>query len=386
MDRGRGLDGLYLTSLSSLSRAELYPTPLPLPYLSYPDTSPASTPDTQTLTSSSPASLDFQTGSAFLSHLLSPSNATPLSSLTRLDLSNRYLKDAGCATLCAALVHCPHLTVLDLRSNDLHPPSCLALASLLTGPSLPHPHPHYSAPPPPLPSLHTLLLEWNSLGAHPSHLTPTSSLTCLLSALTPHPTLTHLDLRNNAITSPLGHALSHTLSANRSLLLLDLRWNALGREDAEAITGGLTYNPVVEEVRLTGNRIPGGALDLIEGLCRKNREGKAALQGEQGAWHRGEEERRLRVKGWKEMQEELWEASSTIVRLQMEGREKDVRIEGLEERVRGAEERRMREVREVEEMQREMARRGEAEEAAKAKLRAKEGRHRSDGGGDQTTA
>ena len=257
--------------------------------------------DSTTSSSSSPpplpSSLDpYCTGATYVSYLLSPSSPTPLSSLTHLDLSNRYIKDSGCALLCEGLAQHPHIASLDLRSNDLHSASASHLCSLLSLPAA-------------ATSLHTLILEWNSLGSFSTPLSASSSSSCpssspsLFSSLHLNTTLTALDLRNNRLTPADGLALARLLCGNRALLTVDVRWNHIASpSSSSALRSALTFNSELQQLSLAGNGMDRASLESIEEMCKKNREGRASRRpaGQQEA------DSRQRQSGWAELQEELW--------------------------------------------------------------------------------
>ena len=261
-------------------------------------------------------------GLAYIRSLLSTS-PSPFATLTVLDISNRYIKDDGCALLCSVLPRCPSITTLNLSSNDLHSASATHLAALLSHPSC---------------TLTTLQLDWNSL----------SQPAPLLASLHTNSSLTQLDLRNNRITWEGGAALARCLSGNRTLRLVDIRWNAIGAVGGESLATALVYNNTITNLLLDGNNITAESRAQCDEALRKNRAlaQSADRDSERLGW--AANDRKRREVGFREMQDELWKATDELVRLQAEVRDRDARLLVLQERQDEREVRREREVRDME--------------------------------------
>ena len=116
------------------------------------------------------------------------------------------------------------LVSLDLRGNDLRGRSVSILASVVRKCSL----------------LHSLHLEWNSLGQCDLEFGE------LCNAVASNRTLERLDLRNNQLSNGHGVQLALLLAQNPPLKILDLRWNRIGSTAGREIIDALKHNSTIE--------------------------------------------------------------------------------------------------------------------------------------------
>ena len=115
------------------------------------------------------------------------------------------------------------LISLELRGNDLRGSSLSVLASLVRRCTL----------------LHSLSLEWNSLGHSELEFSE------LCNAVGNNRNMTKFDLRNNQLTNGHGIIIANLIGSNPALKEIDIRWNRIGstagREILDALKSVITH-------------------------------------------------------------------------------------------------------------------------------------------------
>ena len=109
-------------------------------------------------------------------------------------------------------------------------------------------------------------MEWNKLGGQ-----DLAGLEGLYELMMNNRTVTHLDLRNNRITSAGSGILANIIRNNNVLCSMDLRWNELGNSGARALVAALQDNYTIISLDLSGNSVNEDILNEIEAICRANR-------------------------------------------------------------------------------------------------------------------
>eukprot|EP00756_Hemistasia_phaeocysticola_P023898 Hpha_TRINITY_DN15917_c5_g12::TRINITY_DN15917_c5_g12_i1::g.74911::m.74911 len=167
------------------------------------------------------------------------SRLLPRFNITKLDLQQNLVRDAGCEALSTLLRESGTITYLDLSANDIGPQGAAALAEAL----------------PSAKRLQTLLL-----GSDPDQLQANRidslSGALLTDAVRKGRTLTALDLRRNPLGEEGQAAFRHlvdVLEKGSALQILRLQGTGLDTEVATEMARALASNSVIAELGLGGN-------------------------------------------------------------------------------------------------------------------------------------
>ena len=136
--------------------------------------------------------------------------------VTHLNLSDCMLSSVAASKLLTSL---SGLISLELRGNDLRGDAINTLAALVRRCSL----------------LHTLNLEWNSLGQTDVEFNE------LCNAISNNRNMINLDFRNNQLTNAHGVTIANLIATNPTIKCLDLRWNRIGSTAGREIVDALKY-------------------------------------------------------------------------------------------------------------------------------------------------
>ncbi|KAK3702858.1 hypothetical protein QZH41_014130 [Actinostola sp. cb2023] len=113
-------------------------------------------------------------------------------------------------------------------------------------------------------SVHSLRLEWNSLGLWDS------GIGAIAEGIAVNQVLAIVDLRNNQITHEGAALLAAALKRNQTLKGLDLRWNNIGILGGREILSAFKYNKSLTCMELTGNNIPQDILKAVSLAAKQN--------------------------------------------------------------------------------------------------------------------
>lgn len=166
-----------------------------------------------------------------------------------LSLTDRFIGEAGAAKLAKYLTEHTHFVSIELRGNNLNPPSFAKICEGLkenTG-------------------LKTLHLEWNAIGAGGSD----EGLQALLSVMQNAKGITMIDLRNNSISAAAAGTLVEIIRRAEQLQTLDLRWNDITDSGGERILEAIKGIDRKLFIDLSGNRIREDLILQINSLNAK---------------------------------------------------------------------------------------------------------------------
>lgn len=209
---------------------------------------------------------------AVASHALAMVRAEEAAS-RRAGLADGLIGDEGARVLARSLADLQgrgsvRVTHLDLRGNDIADGHAVAAAIRNA------------------PALRSVVLEWNRLGGSSGEPRAAEGFADLAAALADSGSVTHLDLRNNRLTGADGQMLAGTLRRNRSLRMVDLRWNDMGPEACGALGQAMEYNASVTRLLVAGNRARPEDETAIDKCCRRNAAGLPAVPDSLAAFAR----------------------------------------------------------------------------------------------------
>lgn len=105
------------------------------------------------------------------------------------------------------------------------------------------------------PNLITIQAEWNNIGSSPT------GLMALIYIVQNLRFIELIDLKNNKISHQSADLICEIIKANnRSLKVLDLRWNDLGEVGAQKIYPAIAFNSTLKYIGLEDNRISSNTL------------------------------------------------------------------------------------------------------------------------------
>jgi len=165
--------------------------------------------------------------------------------VTHLNLSDCMLSSVAASKLLTSL---SGLISLELRGNDLRGDAINTLAALVRRCSL----------------LHTLNLEWNSLGQTDVEFNE------LCNAISNNRNMINCDFRNNQLTNAHGVTIANLIATNPTIKCLDLRWNRIGSTAGREIVDALKHNNTIENVLLDGNGLTHDLIEAIRLICDRN--------------------------------------------------------------------------------------------------------------------
>jgi len=165
--------------------------------------------------------------------------------VTHLNLSDCMLSSVAASKLLTSL---SGLISLELRGNDLRGDAINTLAALVRRCSL----------------LHTLNLEWNSLGQTDVEFNE------LCNSISNNRNMINLDIRNNQLTNAHGVTIANLIATNPTIKCLDLRWNRIGTSAGREIVDALKHNNTIENVLLDGNGLTHDLIEAIRLICDRN--------------------------------------------------------------------------------------------------------------------
>jgi hypothetical protein len=172
----------------------------------------------------------------------------PPASQTSWNLSDQFLGDDGCVSVCEALRNNRSINEVNLKGNNIHATGAAAISNLLKT----------------NPIIEGISLEWNRLGVLDE------GIQILAGSIEQSASLARIDLRNNSI-GPSGAAILATALANNvSLKEIDLRWNSIGSQGGRALAEAMAKNTTILKMELAGNRISDDSREYIDAALKRN--------------------------------------------------------------------------------------------------------------------
>lgn len=175
------------------------------------------------------------------------------SSIKHVDLSDCMLLPKGLNTILNALCDGSSVTNLNLKGNSISGPIAQQLGQVFL---CNH-------------TLKCLHLEWNSLGSN------VESFSLLCDGLSKNHNIEEIDLKYNQISPNCADALLKMLKYNKSLKSLDLAWNTLGLDGGHTILNGMHENKTIISLNLRGNCLPDDLMESIEQCTFENKRRQA---------------------------------------------------------------------------------------------------------------
>lgn len=171
------------------------------------------------------------------SYNLTPEDCHALASSLTQDLffkeisfADCLLSEESCKLILLGLMQNKCLTSLNLKGNNIRSGGAEVLGQFLKRNT----------------SVHSLQLEWNSLGLWDS------GIAAIAEGIALNQVLFILDLRNNQITHEGAALLAAALKRNRTLKGIDLRWNNIGILGGRELLSAFKYNKTLTCIELTG--------------------------------------------------------------------------------------------------------------------------------------
>lgn len=171
------------------------------------------------------------------SYNLTPEDCHALASSLTQDLffkeitfADCLLSEESCKLILLGLMQNKSLTSLNLKGNNIRSGGAEVLGQFLKRNT----------------SVHSLQLEWNSLGLWDS------GIAAIAEGIALNQVLLILDLRNNQITHEGAALLAAALKRNRTLKGIDLRWNNIGILGGRELLSAFKYNKTLTCIELTG--------------------------------------------------------------------------------------------------------------------------------------
>lgn len=173
---------------------------------------------------------------------------TSSSTIRSVDLSDCMLVSKGLGKILEALRQGSNIISLNLKGNNINGPIVSQLGDILQ---------HNN-------TIKHIFIEWNNLGSDKE------SFENFCKGLCVNHNIEELDLRYNQISHDCAEALSAVLIKNKSLNIINLAWNNLGVEGGQFILSGMRENSSIIKLNLRGNCIPDQIIEAIEDCAYKN--------------------------------------------------------------------------------------------------------------------
>lgn len=158
-----------------------------------------------------------------------------------INLSDMYIGDEGAVILANFQRNCPTIKSLNLRGNKISPSGFVSIFGGLMDNQI----------------LSELSLEWNDMGKDSSGQIQLAEYAKIARSLR------KLDLRNNGISGQDTDSIGKVIRDCKTLVYIDLRWNALGNKGGKILLDAIQTNNSLLKVEQNGNTISDDILTQI---------------------------------------------------------------------------------------------------------------------------